>query len=49
MVSAVDDGSGPELGSRADFEPDDRRLEVRPGAMAAWVFRYEDRGARVKR
>lgn len=49
MVAAVDAGAGPELGSRSDFEPDERRLEVRPGAMAAWVFRHEDRGVRVKR
>jgi NAD(P)-dependent dehydrogenase (short-subunit alcohol dehydrogenase family) len=49
MVDAVETGFGPEMGSRADVEPDDRRLQVRPGALAAWVFRYEDRGARMKR
>jgi len=39
----------PEDGSRSDFDSmftDDR---IRPGRMAAWVFRREDRGARVKR
>lgn len=49
MVAALDDGFSADRGSRTDFEPDYRQLEVRPGAMAAWVFRYEDRGARMKR
>ncbi len=49
MVAALANGRGAELGSREDVEPDHRRLQVRPGAMAAWVFRHEDRGARVKR
>jgi NAD(P)-dependent dehydrogenase (short-subunit alcohol dehydrogenase family) len=49
MIAALDDGFGTEMGSRDDVEPDHRRLQVRPGTMAAWVFRHEDRGARVKR
>lgn len=40
---------GPEHGSRADTEPADRGVTIRPGRMAAWVFRHEDRGARIKR
>jgi NAD(P)-dependent dehydrogenase (short-subunit alcohol dehydrogenase family) len=36
-------------GSRADTEPADRGTAIRPGRMAAWVFRHEDRGARIKR
>lgn len=44
-MTAADGGSG----SRTDVEPDDRKTEVRPGRMAAWVFRYEDRGERIKR
>jgi NAD(P)-dependent dehydrogenase (short-subunit alcohol dehydrogenase family) len=49
MVEAVDCAPGPDAGSRYDAEPDRRRLAVRPGRMAAWVFRYEDRGERRKR
>ncbi|MBR9989757.1 MAG: short-chain dehydrogenase [Gemmatimonadetes bacterium] len=49
MLHERGDGSGPEHGSRADTEPGDRGVSVRPGRMAAWVFRYEDRGERGKR
>jgi len=40
---------GADLGSRSDLgvlEDDDR---IRPGRLAAWVFRREDRGIRIKR
>ncbi len=40
---------GPEYGSRADYAPGDRRRRLRPGALAAWIFRNEDAGARMKR
>jgi hypothetical protein len=40
---------GPEHGSRADAEPMDRAVRIRPGRLAAWVFRHEDRGERIKR
>lgn len=36
-----------DFGSRFDVEPD--REQIRPGRLAAWVFRHEDRGERVKR
>ena len=49
MVTAIDDAPGPDAGSRTDVDPDTRRREIRPGSMAAWVFRHEDRGARIKR
>lgn len=49
MLAALEDGFGADMGSRLDIEPEPRRLEVRPGAMAAWVFRNEDRGGRIKR
>lgn len=49
MVQELGDGTGPEHGSRADAEPGDRGISIRPGRMAAWVFRYEDRGERTKR
>lgn len=36
-------------GSRADLEPHDRGRVLRPGRLAAWVFRHEDDGERIKR
>ncbi len=36
-------------GSREDLEPWGDEPPVRPGAMAAWIFRYEDGGERTKR
>lgn len=40
-----------EQGSRSDLGPRERRRleELRPGALAAWVFRVEDGGERRKR
>jgi len=49
MVSALQVMPGAEAGSRVDMEPESVRNEIRPGSMAAWVFRHEDRGARMKR
>jgi NAD(P)-dependent dehydrogenase (short-subunit alcohol dehydrogenase family) len=49
MVRAAENEVGPDAGSRYDTEPASRLLSVRPGRMAAWVFRYEDRGERRKR
>jgi NAD(P)-dependent dehydrogenase (short-subunit alcohol dehydrogenase family) len=49
MLKELSDGAGAERGSREDGEPGDRGIIVRPGRMAAWVFRYEDRGERSKR
>ena len=42
-------GPGADSGSLRDLEPDGGAARIRPGRMAAWVFREEDRGARVKR
>lgn len=36
-------------GSRGDHEHGDRAGRIRPGRLAAWIFRYEDRGERIKR
>jgi hypothetical protein len=49
MLRELQAQPGPEHGSRADSEPADRGVSIRPGRMAAWVFRHEDRGARIKR
>jgi hypothetical protein len=40
---------GADGGSRWDIEPWHRGRTIRPGALAAWVFRYEDQGERIKR
>lgn len=49
MLQELNTGPGPLHGSRTDAEPGDRGVSIRPGRMAAWVFRYEDRGERTKR
>jgi NAD(P)-dependent dehydrogenase (short-subunit alcohol dehydrogenase family) len=41
--------SGADGGTRAELEgwlPDDK---IRPGSLAAWIFRHEDQGERIKR
>lgn len=49
MLQEIDGRPGPDQGSRHDTEPGSRRRQLRPGRMAAWIFRKEDRGERVKR
>jgi NAD(P)-dependent dehydrogenase (short-subunit alcohol dehydrogenase family) len=49
MLRELQLSPGPDDGSRADTQPGVRGLQVRPGRMAAWVFRMEDRGERIKR
>jgi hypothetical protein len=49
MLAELRGSAGPDGGSRTDAEPADRGISIRPGRMAAWVFRHEDRGARIKR
>ena len=49
MLQEIDGRAGPDQGSRFDTEPGSRRRQLRPGRMAAWIFRKEDRGERVKR
>lgn len=43
------DAPGAEAGSREDLDVRSRRGDIRPGALAAFVFRTEDGGARTKR
>ena len=38
-----------ELGSRGDHDHGDDTGRIRPGRLAAWIFRYEDKGERIKR
>ncbi len=40
---------GPEEGSATDLDVRGRTGEIRPGVLAAWVFRVEDQGERAKR
>ncbi|MBI4539205.1 MAG: short-chain dehydrogenase [Gemmatimonadetes bacterium] len=49
MVEEIDGRPGPDRGSRADIEPAREAYAVRPGRMAAWIFRFEDGGLRIKR
>ncbi len=43
------DGVGAEQGSDRDLDPRARTGAIRPGALAAFVFRVEDKGARATR
>ena len=45
----VIDVPGAEFGSGADLDVRARSGEIRPGALAAYVFRFEDEGERMKR
>jgi len=49
LLSGRRDAPGVEGGSRADLDPRATGDALRPGALAAWVFRFEDRGERIKR
>lgn len=40
---------GVEEGSAGDHEFGDDSPDIRPGRLAAWIFRYEDQGERIKR
>jgi NAD(P)-dependent dehydrogenase (short-subunit alcohol dehydrogenase family) len=49
VLRRLDSHHGAEGGSRWDMEPWQRERRIRPGALAAWIFRYEDEGERIKR
>jgi NAD(P)-dependent dehydrogenase (short-subunit alcohol dehydrogenase family) len=49
MLASVRGRGGADDGSRHDIEGWHRSLRMRPGALAAWVFRDEDGGERIKR
>lgn len=48
VVNELRNQPGVERGSRTDFDYGDSAQEMRPGRMAAWVFRVEDHGDRIK-
>lgn len=49
LLAEIDAQPGAEGGSGWDMQPWHRERSIRPGALAAWIFRYEDRGERIKR
>jgi NAD(P)-dependent dehydrogenase (short-subunit alcohol dehydrogenase family) len=49
IAAELEGRPGADFGSRVDIEPAARAAQLRPGRLAAWVFRYEDRGERIKR
>jgi NAD(P)-dependent dehydrogenase (short-subunit alcohol dehydrogenase family) len=49
VLAEIDGHPGAEGGSGWDLEPWHRERRIRPGALAAWIFRYEDEGERIKR
>jgi hypothetical protein len=48
-VDRVLEAPGAEHGSGSDLDVRARGGEIRPGSLAAYVFRYEDEGERMKR
>ena len=49
MLRGAEGGRGAEAGSTADLEPWHLDGKLRPGSLAAWIFRHEDHGERIKR
>ncbi len=49
MLGAIENEPGVASGSRRDIAPWEMDARLRPGALAAWVFRHEDAGERIKR
>ena len=48
-MKGVTHAPGPDEGSIADVDLASRKNDIRPGAVAAWIFKKEDGGERVKR
>lgn len=49
MLRSLADFAGPDSGSRTDIEAWHITRRIRPGTLAAWVFRHEEEGERIKR
>jgi NAD(P)-dependent dehydrogenase (short-subunit alcohol dehydrogenase family) len=49
ILQRIDSMPGVEHGSQADVEAWHEARVIRPGALAAWVFRYQDGGERTRR
>jgi NAD(P)-dependent dehydrogenase (short-subunit alcohol dehydrogenase family) len=48
VVKELREEPGVEMGSRSDHDYGDSEETLRPGRLAAWVFRVEDEGDRIK-
>jgi NAD(P)-dependent dehydrogenase (short-subunit alcohol dehydrogenase family) len=48
VVREIQEEPGVEMGSRSDHDYGDAEGKLRPGRLAAWVFRIEDEGDRIK-
>ncbi len=48
VVREIRESPGVEKGSRTDFDYGDMEDRLRPGRLAAWVFRVEEGGDRIK-
>ena len=49
MLASLDGDGGADDGSGTDLEAWHATGRIRPGTLAAWIFRHEDRGERIKR
>jgi NAD(P)-dependent dehydrogenase (short-subunit alcohol dehydrogenase family) len=49
LAAEVKGRPGVARGSAGDHEYGDPTGKIRPGRVAAWIFRYEDKGERIKR
>lgn len=49
LLAETRERPGVERGSVGDHEYGDLTGRIRPGRVAAWIFRYEDKGERIKR
>ena len=49
LAAEVKERRGVARGSAGDHEYGDLTGKIRPGRVAAWIFRYEDKGERIKR
>jgi NAD(P)-dependent dehydrogenase (short-subunit alcohol dehydrogenase family) len=49
ILAAIEGHPGADGGSGWDMQPWHLERTIRPGALAAWILRHEDRGERIKR
>jgi NAD(P)-dependent dehydrogenase (short-subunit alcohol dehydrogenase family) len=49
MLAEARSRPGPDRGSGGDHGFGEQAGTIRPGRLAAWIFRYEDEGERIKR
>ncbi len=49
LLAELEERPGVASGSAGDHEYGDAAAKIRPGRLVAWIFRYEDKGERIKR